>query len=244
MSSKLIFLTRPIILILIIGLSSCATCDPNRHAKRGVVIGALAGMIAGVILVDSALVLAIGEGTAGFYIGRSMDRNNSQNDECIERSDVIVEKNIDDTINQDSLSTNNLVSTPIEITKVVHQEFEEKAILDSKLMIDTIYGSGYKVSSSVVPDNLLPILRTAVNTLNTYPGKRLYLIGHTDSTGDARFNHLLSTRRATNAAKLVTQWGVAESRIEIMGHGEEQPVTNNLTENGRSQNRRLEIKIR
>lgn len=253
------FLTRAIIPGLVLALSSCATCDPNRNTKRGVLIGTLTGAFGGAFLLDNALVLALGEGTAGFYAGRSMDRDRMEEGPCNGPSEAIVEKADEEEIDHVSPSITALTAStienldaefaasdesPIEIPKTVLQKPEVKASEAAEIIIDTVYSRGYKVGSSAVPDGLASMLKSVVNVLKTLPDTRLYLTGHADSTGDARFNHFLSIRRASNAAILVAEQGVEESRIEIMGYGEEQPIANNSTEDGRSQNRRVEIKIR
>lgn len=247
-------LTRAMIFGLVLTLSGCATCDPNRYTKRAILVGTLAGVVSGAFLFDNALALAIGEGTAGFYVGRSMDRQEMEAGTCVEQSDAIEEE-----INHDNLDNTDLVTSSLEdsevdlvapaeslidISKIAMLEPEIKAIGAAEIKIDTVYSRGYKVDSSTVPGGLVSILGSAVRVLKSFPDTRLYLAGHTDSTGDLTHNHFLSIHRAANAAIFVTEQGVEESRIEIMGYGEERPIANNSTEDGRSQNRRLEIKIR
>jgi outer membrane protein OmpA-like peptidoglycan-associated protein len=67
--------------------------------------------------------------------------------------------------------------------------------------------------------------------------------GHADSTGDEAANQALSEKRANTAKKYLTSKGVAEKRIQTQGFGENNPVDTNETEEGRSNNRRVEIKV-
>ena len=67
--------------------------------------------------------------------------------------------------------------------------------------------------------------------------------GHTDSTGEADYNAVLSKRRANTVKKAFTLLGVDESRLRTRGYGESQPIASNETREGRQKNRRVEIII-
>ena len=98
-------------------------------------------------------------------------------------------------------------------------------------------------SAEVRPD-LRRDLRAMAANLNRNPGSRVQVIGHTDSTGAAAYNQSLSERRANSVANVLRDAGVSNNRITAVGRGEDQPVATNLTTEGRSQNRRVEIVIR
>ena len=65
--------------------------------------------------------------------------------------------------------------------------------------------------------------------------------GHTDSLGSLEYNQRLSEQRAQAVAEYFKRMGVAESRLIVEGRGENSPVANNETKEGRAQNRRVEI---
>jgi outer membrane protein OmpA-like peptidoglycan-associated protein len=66
--------------------------------------------------------------------------------------------------------------------------------------------------------------------------------GHTDSIGDPKYNLWLSERRAEAVRQLlVDQHGVNPSQISAVGRGEESPVADNHTAEGRRLNRRVEL---
>ena len=67
--------------------------------------------------------------------------------------------------------------------------------------------------------------------------------GHTDSTGTARYNQDLSTRRAEAVKQALVSGGMADARIEVIGKGATQPIESNRTAAGRSENRRVAIII-
>lgn len=71
----------------------------------------------------------------------------------------------------------------------------------------------------------------------------LMIVGHTDSTGDENYNLRLSERRAQSAAEYMISQGLAESRIDIEGRGEYEPIADNSTEAGQQENRRVEVAI-
>jgi len=67
------------------------------------------------------------------------------------------------------------------------------------------------------------------------------IIGHTDSTGSAEYNLGLSKRRAQAVSDYLTSTGVDADILREVGRGEEEPVASNDTEEGRAQNRRVEV---
>ena len=71
----------------------------------------------------------------------------------------------------------------------------------------------------------------------------LYLVGHTDAVGSASYNQALSLRRATHVAELLASKGVAKRQMTYTGMGSRQPVASNMTEVGRSLNRRVEFMV-
>jgi len=86
-------------------------------------------------------------------------------------------------------------------------------------------------------------LTTLAASLNRYPDTSINVIGHTDSTGSAAYNQTLSERRAQAVSSVLINSGVSASRVRSIGRGEAQPITTNLTPEGRAQNRRVEITI-
>lgn len=71
--------------------------------------------------------------------------------------------------------------------------------------------------------------------------KRIFLIGHTDDTGSSRGNADLSERRAMAVAKLFKEQGIPDGQLFYQGAGETLPIADNHTDDGRAQNRRVEI---
>lgn len=86
-------------------------------------------------------------------------------------------------------------------------------------------------------------LGAVANSLQSYPNSTVQVIGHTDSTGEAGYNQRLSVDRANSVVSVLAGNGVSAARLQPIGRGEDQPVASNLTEEGKAQNRRVEIVI-
>ncbi|RCV86639.1 OmpA family protein [Billgrantia montanilacus] len=84
-------------------------------------------------------------------------------------------------------------------------------------------------------------LDQVANTLRENPGMRVRIEGHTDHVGSAEYNQGLSQRRAESVRDFLVSRGIAANRMTTVGHGESRPVATNETDEGRAQNRRVEI---
>lgn len=87
----------------------------------------------------------------------------------------------------------------------------------------------------------------ALNDLYMYlarnPQVRIKIIGHTDSVGKDEANQKLSDGRANEVMKDLIERGISADRLQAEGRGETQPIDTNDTEEGRQNNRRVEIEI-
>jgi len=101
----------------------------------------------------------------------------------------------------------------------------------------------FPVDSSAIQPQFRPTLDQVGQTLTSYNQTYIDVLGHTDSTGSDAYNQSLSERRAQSVADYLSMRGVARARMGIRGYGETQPIASNETEQGRSQNRRVEIKV-
>ncbi|HEX2844950.1 MAG TPA: OmpA family protein [Chitinophagaceae bacterium] len=82
-----------------------------------------------------------------------------------------------------------------------------------------------------------------VTILNKYPDTNIEIQGHTDDTGTDSYNMGLSERRAVSVANYLRSHNISSARVTTKGFGESAPKYDNSTENGRSQNRRVEFLI-
>jgi outer membrane protein OmpA-like peptidoglycan-associated protein len=86
-------------------------------------------------------------------------------------------------------------------------------------------------------------LRRFAASLQKYPNTRTLIVGHTDSDGSAAYNMDLSDRRALSAMGFICGEGVDRARVTTAGRGETEPIATNSSDDGRRQNRRVEIAI-
>ena len=88
------------------------------------------------------------------------------------------------------------------------------------------------------------VLQAVADVLTGHPEiKKIRVEGHTDNRGNAASNKKLSAARAAAVVKWLTAHGVDGSRLASEGHGQEVPIADNKTEDGRRQNRRVEFHI-
>ena len=87
------------------------------------------------------------------------------------------------------------------------------------------------------------VLNSVGLVLNEYEQTYVDVIGHTDSTGSQEYNQKLSERRAESVGRYLEARDVLPGRIVTRGMGENQPIAPNDTSEGRSLNRRVEIKL-
>lgn len=87
----------------------------------------------------------------------------------------------------------------------------------------------------------------ALNDLYMYlarnPQVRIKIIGHTDNVGKDAANQKLSDGRANAVMQDLIERGIAPERLQAEGRGETQPIDTNDTDEGRQNNRRVEIEI-
>jgi OOP family OmpA-OmpF porin len=86
-----------------------------------------------------------------------------------------------------------------------------------------------------------PLLAEIVKLLQDNTALKLSVEGHTDNVGVAKTNQKLSQQRAEAVKKYVVGKGVDAKRLEAKGWGDTKPVGDNRTEDGRAQNRRVEL---
>lgn len=85
-------------------------------------------------------------------------------------------------------------------------------------------------------------LEAIASYVNANPGKKFYVVGHTDGVGTLDYNTALSANRARTVVEaLTTRHGVAAGRLEPHGVGPLVPVFSNATDPGRDKNRRVEL---
>lgn len=79
--------------------------------------------------------------------------------------------------------------------------------------------------------------------LKAYPNVHIKIGGYTDNSGDAEHNLTLSQDRANGVEDQLVALGISPDRLEAQGYGEQFPMADNSTEEGRAQNRRVLLRV-
>lgn len=125
-------------------------------------------------------------------------------------------------------------------TQSLEQQLQDLKKTDRGLVLtlgDVLFDTG---KATLKPGAYATIDRVA-QVLQQNPGRRVQIEGHTDSTGSAEFNQVLSENRAESVQAALMQRGVSGSQISAVGKGEGFPIASNDTASGRQQNRRVEL---
>ncbi|MDQ3058692.1 MAG: OmpA family protein [Pseudomonadota bacterium] len=114
---------------------------------------------------------------------------------------------------------------------------------DNRLKLDIPSDVSFDVGRSAIKSNFAPVLTNFASSLNQNPITAVTIIGHTDSSGSDAINNPLSVDRANAARDYLVARGVAFQRIATDGRGSREPIANNSTDQGRANNRRVEIYV-
>ncbi len=121
---------------------------------------------------------------------------------------------------------------------------EGKALMEGDNVIIRLYGLNFGMGKSIIKPKYYNLLTKVKNIIAEFPGCKVIIEGHTDSTGSYDINKLLSRERA----EAVKQYLRANStfsldRMMAIGYGASKPIATNRTKSGRAMNRRIDIVI-
>lgn len=109
------------------------------------------------------------------------------------------------------------------------------------ISLDRVY---FKTGKSVLTETSVDQIKNIGSILKNYPNASIKIGGYTDNTGDAAINKKVSDERAKIVAKELKKYGATETQVvEAVGYGPEHPIASNETEDGRAQNRRVDLKV-
>ena len=129
------------------------------------------------------------------------------------------------------------------ITYTYREIPEERSSRVEKGIANKILYSGF-ASNDFRPDNsLLGYTIELKNYLEKYPAKKVTIIGHTDNVGESEDNEWIGQQRANSVMRYLVSQGVSGDKITAISRGENEPIDDNRTQEGRRKNRRIEIKI-
>ena len=116
----------------------------------------------------------------------------------------------------------------------------EQQIIDAALKNRTIE---FESGSAVLAASGIQILDEMVTALNKVSGKKIRIIGHTDSSGDTNKNLMLSQQRAEAVKTYLIKKNIPAHLLSTDGLGASKPVAENTTAEGRKKNRRIEFEV-
>lgn len=96
-------------------------------------------------------------------------------------------------------------------------------------------------SSTITADSMETLVKAADAIKVASVGTRIEIGGHTDNSGDAAINMTVSQQRADAVKARLVELGVAAGALDARGFGQDKPIADNATEEGRAQNRRIEF---
>jgi len=170
------------------------------------------------------------------------------------RDSVIALKGAEDTYGKQLAETEMQRQILEEEDRVNKAKFEKiQAMFDGKEanvyrqrqnVTISAHGFQFPTGQSEIQTGNFPLMNKIIHAIRIFPGSRIEVSGHTDSTGADNINQRLSQERADKVGKFLTEVGeIDPGRITTRGYGESRPVATNETAAGRAENRRVEIRI-
>ncbi|WP_333918147.1 OmpA family protein [Vibrio crassostreae] len=132
-------------------------------------------------------------------------------------------------------------SEPITEPAVVVEE--KSTVVVTKAQTESYSQEMFATNSTELSTDGKIALQPLVEVLKAHPQSTVVVVGHTDSTGAAEYNMMISKKRAAAVAAHIEEQGIEAERITATGEGEENPVASNDTAEGRAQNRRVDATI-
>jgi len=101
----------------------------------------------------------------------------------------------------------------------------------------------FETNSATLKSSSTEQLQNVAAILKAYPQVKVKIGGYTDNIGDDSHNLRLSSERAATTMNAIVDLGIDRSRLTSEGYGNDFPVADNSTEEGRQRNRRIDIRV-
>lgn len=196
-------------------LAACTTDDPYQRTKAGAAIGAATGAIIGHQI----------DHDSGRYVGAVVG--------------AIAGGGVGHYMDKQQAE----FEEELKAEQEAHQ-LEIERLKDDTLKLTVDSEVSFDFDRYDIKPAFRPSLQKLAMLINKYDRTVVHIVGHTDSTGPADYNQLLSERRADSVSSYLATQGVSRMRLHTEGRGEYEPRDSNATEAGRQLNRRVEIFIK
>lgn len=103
------------------------------------------------------------------------------------------------------------------------------------------YGITFDVGKATIKPESMGEINRIVQLMNENPDLKFSVEGHTDSTGNPTSNQTLSEQRSQAIVAKLVEMGIAQDRLTAVGKGQNNPIADNSTDEGRAKNRRVEF---
>ena len=103
------------------------------------------------------------------------------------------------------------------------------------------YGITFDVGKATIKPESMGEINRIVQLMNENPDLKFSVEGHTDSTGNPASNQTLSEQRSQAIVAKLVEMGIAKDRLTAVGKGQNSPIADNSTDEGRAKNRRVEF---
>ena len=107
----------------------------------------------------------------------------------------------------------------------------------------TFDGLEFETGKSTLKPSSQERLKHVAAVMKAYPAVNIKIGGYTDNVGDPQLNLKISGERARATLQELVNMGIAANRMDAEGYGEQHPVADNATEQGRQKNRRVDIRV-
>lgn len=202
---------------LVVSVTSCKSIQNANNAQKGGVIGATGGAILGAIIGNN--VGKGGNGELGAVIGGVVGGG----------AGVLIGNKMDKQAQQ---IEEEIPGAQVErVDEGIVVTFDET----SGVYFDT---AKYNINAASQAT-----LNKLIGVFKEYPDTNILVVGHTDSAGADDYNMTLSKNRANAVTSYLKSNGISAGRLTTNWFGEEQPIADNSTAEGRAKNRRVNVAI-
>lgn len=206
--------------VFVVGVSACSTINPytgekqTSKAVKGAGIGAAAGAVVGLISGDNGR-----ERRKNALIGAGIG--------AIAGGSVGYYMDV-----QEAKLREKLAGTGVSVTRD-----------GDNIILNMPSNITFGVDSADISSNFYQVLDSVTIVVDEFDKTLIEVMGHTDSTGSDQHNQALSERRARSVTDYFASREIVPTRLQDYGYGENYPVASNDTDQGRAQNRRVEIAL-